>query len=310
MPVRACLIVPVKNPKKTVHLASVDGEASNGTVIQLWDRIPRENKAYSNQVWLWDGTLFRSSKDHSKCLQLVYGKTENGTQIQLWNTFSPAHPRARNQEWLLRNKNIVTTKKLSSCWHLTGGKTDNSTKIQLWNVMDHPNGTWNLEYLETDPVLNNILEEYRQVCLICPLRDPSKCVHLDGGRTDNGTKICLWDRDFDERREEFSNQLWIWDGQIFRSGKNKSKCLHLSGGSTSNGTKIQLWDYLESGDPAYANQAWCIEGNNIVSRKNVSACWHLDGGKKDNGTKIQTWKAKNHANGSWRLDPNFRRPRM
>jgi len=137
------------------------------------------------------------------------------------------------------------------------------------------------------------------VCIF-PTKNLKKAVHLEGGRTSNGTKIQLWDRTGPNHRD-FANQLWIWNGLMFTSFKNPIKCLHLAGGRTGNGTKIQLWDILSNNHPDRVNQEWRFDGKNIVSRKNASACWHLDNGGTGNGTKIQLWNVMNHANGIWRV---------
>jgi len=138
------------------------------------------------------------------------------------------------------------------------------------------------------------------VCIF-PTKNLKKAVHLEGGRTSNGTKIQLWNRYNVRAPREFENQLWIWNGTLFISYKNPIKCLHLAGGGTGNGTKIQLFDILSDSHPLRLNQEWRFDGKNIVSRKKASACWHLENGGTENGTKIQLWNVKNHKNGSWRV---------
>jgi hypothetical protein len=299
-----CMIVPLKCPGKTVHL--VGGRTGNGTKIQLWDRVPLGHDSYDNQLWLWDGTIFRSSKNARKCLHLDGGRTEDGTKIQLWDAVPRPHP---NQSWRVYGKDIVSLKRPRACWHLERGHTGNGTKIVLRNERNHNNGAWKVEMVfeakeedspeEQPAVVDEDQKDGRRTsCLIVPLKSPGKTVHLDGGRTGNGTKIQLWDR-LPLGNDSYENQLWLWDGAIFRSSKDDRKCLHLAGGNTGNGTKIHLWDVLERSHP---NQFWRVEGKNIVSIKNTSACWHLEHGNTGNGTKIQLWNVKNHENGSWRLE--------
>jgi len=135
---------------------------------------------------------------------------------------------------------------------------------------------------------------------IFPTKNLRKAVHLDGGRTSNGTKIQLWDRTGTETRY-FANQLWIWNGKMFICWKNPIKCLHLAGGETGNGTKIQLFDILSDSHPLRLNQEWRFDGRNIVSRKNTSACWHLQDGSTENGTKVQLGNVENHGKGFWKV---------
>jgi len=311
-----CFIVPLKAPGKTVHLDN--GRTSNGTKIQLWNRLPRGHKDFLNQLWLWDGTIFRSAKNPGKCLHLDGGRTRNGTKIQVWDVLPrDAHNHA-NQAWRLEAKNIVSRKNNSGCWHLDKGHTGNGTKIHLWNLKNHPNGVWKLAVLKNPvpgvgrpPMANmNRMKDHRQgLCMIVSLKAPGKTVHLVGGRTGNGTRIQLWNK-LPVSHKDYGNQLWVWDGTIFRSGKNRSKCLHLAGGRTRNGTKIHLWDVLHRGAKNQSNQEWRLEGKNIVSRKKPSACWHLNLGHTRNGTKIHIWNKLNHKNGVWRVEMVKGRARM
>jgi len=291
------LIVPEKNRAKTVHLDG--GRTSNGTKIQLWNKLAPGHKDFLNQVFVFNGILFRSRKNPSKCLHLDGGRTGNGTKIQLWDVLPKNHHDVKNQRWILQRLNIVSRKNTSGCWHLDLGHTHNGTKIHLWNKKNHPNGSWRLQKLKMK--IPGHVDHKRKACLIVPLKNRSKTVHLVGGRTHNGTKIQLWNR-LPRGHKDFKNQLWLFDGTIFRSGKDVSKCLHLDGGRTGNGTKIQLWDVLAKGNRAVKNQEFRLEGKNIVSRKNILACWHLDLGHTGNGTKIHLWKKKNHVNGAWRLE--------
>merc|ERR1739841_28965 len=141
-----CFIVPEKAPGKTVHL--VRGGTNNRTKVQLWDRLTKGHKSFQNQVWIFDGTIFRSRKNPSKCLHLVRGKTSNGTRIQLWDVLQKNDKNVLNQMWKLEGKSIVSRKDNGACWHLVRGGTGNRTKIQLWHNKDHPNGAWRIQYLK------------------------------------------------------------------------------------------------------------------------------------------------------------------
>jgi len=298
---RLFVLVANKNRSKVVHLDG--GRTSNGTMIQLWDRLTPNDRYFKNQLWLWDGTLFISFKNPIKCLHLAGGGIGNGTKIQLFDILPNSHPYRLNQEWRIEGTNIVSRKNASACWHLEGGNTGNGTKIQLWNVKNHQNGSW--RFFKMGAKIPRLLSvgsfRRRTLCMIVPLKSPGKTVHLVGGRTVNGTKIQLWDR-VPLGKDFYENQLWLWDGAIFRSSKNARKCLRLDGGKTGNGTKIDLWDAVKGGHP---NQTWRVQGKNIVSMKNPSACWHLEHGHTGNGTKIQLWNVKNHENGAWKVEMVF-----
>jgi len=297
------LIVPRKAPGKTVHLDR--GNTSNGTKIQLWDRLPRRHKHFENQLWIWNGTLFVCYSNPIKCLHIAGGNTKNGTKIHLWDILSKRHPDRLHQEWRRQGENIVSRDNLSACWHLDMGHTGNGTKIQLWNVKNHENSRWRL--VRVHPLVNLLKRlKFRRnnLYVIAPLKAPGKTVQLVRGRTSNGTKIQLWDR-LPLGHKDYDNQLWLWDSTIIRSAKDINKCLHLDGGRTGNGTKIQLWDVLKRRHHDFRNQQWRRQGKNIVSMKNASACWHLQYGNTGNRTKIQLWDKKNHANGAWKVDKVF-----
>jgi len=129
-----CMIVPMKSQRKTVRL--VGGKTSNGTKIQLGDRIRLGDAGYEKQLFLFDGSTFRSSKDIGKCLRLMKGSTKIGTPIVLGN-FEKGNV---NQLWDKRKANIVTKKRSSACWSLENGKTANGTKIVIGNELNPANG--------------------------------------------------------------------------------------------------------------------------------------------------------------------------
>jgi len=134
-------------------------------------------------------------------------------------------------------------------------------------------------------------------CIIISRKAPSKCLHLDEGRTSNGTRIHLWD--IRDTQTSHPNQEWLWDGNLIKSAKSPGKCLHLDGRTgIGNGCKVHLWD-LKSGD--YSRQQWYLRGNDIVSKTNSKYCMHLHEGGTGNGTKIHMWDARNAQNGSWRI---------
>jgi len=73
---QTCVIVPAHSLGKTVQLD--DGSTEEGTLIRLANRRPNGQRNYVNQLWLWNGTTFRSAKDPSKALY-VTGPTRGGS---------------------------------------------------------------------------------------------------------------------------------------------------------------------------------------------------------------------------------------
>jgi len=288
-----CIIFPMKQPGKTIHL--VHGSTGNGTKIQLHDRLKPDHKHFTNQAWVFNGVHFQSYKDRSKCLTLDGGRAINGTKIELQDQVLRGARGFRNQHFRVVGKNIVCRKNPVMCWYPEKGRFNNGTKIVIQNCGKRDsNGFFRIRVFKDSFYRLNLRT---QACLICPLKAPGKVVHLANGGIHNGTKIELRDR-LRLRSKNFKNQVWLWDGTIFRSGKAPSKCLHLAGGRTGNGTMIQLWNMIKGG---HENQEWRLEGKNIVCRKAPSMCWHLRSGHIGNGTKIQLWDKKNHINGVWKI---------
>jgi len=284
-----CLIVPLKSPGKTVQLE--DGHTHNGAKIILNDKIPYGNHHIQRQMWFWDGALFRSFANPNKCLSLKGQSTSNGTLIIL-DDIVRRGTRGNDQEWSIEGDMIINRKAPSMAWNLKDGKTKKGTKIQVWMKRDDEDYSFNVELLKADPLNNSRL---RGRCVIIPCKRPSTTIQLEHGKTSRGTRLELCDRIADDDRD-FQDQLWLWDGRIFRSGKDPTMCLHLYLGRTTNGTPIELKDILDRKSPDRANQEFYIEGRNIVSRKNTSACWHTG------GPKIHLWNLKNHENGSWMVE--------
>jgi len=306
----ACVIYPHKaRGKKTLQIAK--GITANGTKIVVSDELERSNPFFSNQVFLFNGVTFRSAKNPNKCIQTP-GSTKNGTDIQL-NDFLKGNI---NQQWMRQGPYIVSRKNTTQCWTLENGHTHNNTKIHLWVKSKNVNGKMRIRRIKwkgpgIKPGRGPQVQPRRRFkrlgepCFVVPLKAPGKTLHLDMGHTHNGTRLQLWDR-LPRGHKSFENQLWLFNGRCFRSGKNQQKCIRTAGGKTGNGTKIVLGDYNRNGD---IGQWWRLVGTNIVSMKNRSACWHLDGGHTGNGTKVQLWNKKNHVNGRWRI-VRLRKPKL
>jgi len=284
------LIVPVKAPGKTVHLH--DGQVQNGAIIRLWDRLPPNHKNFTNQLWVFDGTIFRSCKSPTKCLRLAAGQTRNATFIQLWNMVQKDHDDVLSQEWRLEGQNIVSRKKPSACWQLTHGGTRNTTTITLWEKTkkNHENGLWRLEKVDTK--ISGSLDLRRNACYIVPLKSPGQVVTIPRGLARH-LALVLWERvPIDSKLH--AGQVWLRDGNIFRSGLDTSMCIVFNGGLI----KVQkMWP---KGHREYPNQLWCLEGKNLV-KKNTSKCWTV---RRDaaRGSPILLRDSKNHIDAFWKVE--------
>jgi len=312
------LIVPMKSPGKTVQLA--DGSTSNGTKIQLGERLPVGHPDFNNQTWLWNGTIFRSGKDPRKCLQLEGGKTSNGTKILLYDMVG----NNVNNAWGLdKRMNIVSRKDPSVCWNLDGGKVSQGTQILVWNTKNHQNSVWNVEKLDVKvpgpmgmtgmgnpsmlgmtPMVNPAMPmgmttmgmnpmgnlNLRDARIIVPQKNQRKTVQLAGGRTSNGTRIIVGDR-LPYGHKDYMNQVFLWDGNRFRSAKDPSKSITLDHGRSNNGSKLQLWDIIhkQSGNDENFQKFVLVQNRFIRTARFAMRCWHLTGGNDFNGTEIEMW---------------------
>jgi len=281
-----CLIVPLKSPGKTVQLEN--GHTHDGAKIIVSDKISYGDKNIQRQMWFWDGALFRSFANPNKCLSLQGQSTSNGTLIVLDDIVN-RRTRGNTQGWSIEGKMIINKKAPSMAWNLKDGKTNNGTKIQVWMKRNDEDYGWNVQLLKADP-LNDL--QLRGRCVITCNSRPGKTIQLTHGNTATGTELEVCDRIADDDRD-FEDQLWLWDGTVFRSGKDPTKSLQLQLGRTTNGTRIQLRDILPRNSPDRANQEFYFQGRDIVSRKDPRSCWHTG------GPKIHVWRARNHANGAW-----------
>jgi len=281
-----CLIVPLKSPGKTVQLEH--GQTHNGAKIIVSDKISYGDNNIQRQMWFRDGGLFRSFANPNKCLSLQGQSTSNGTIIVLDDiAYTPR--RKKTQEWKIEGKMIINRNAPSMAWNLKDGKTKNGTKIQVWMKRNDEDYGWNIQLLKADPLTDPRL---RGRCVITCFSKPGKTIQLEHGNTATGTELELCDRIADHDRN-FEDQLWLWDGRVFRSGKDPTMCLHLQLGRTTNGTRIKLKDVLPRNSPDRANQEFYLQGRDIVSAKDHDSCWHTG------GPKIHVWRARFHVNGAW-----------
>ncbi|MFW6720321.1 ThuA domain-containing protein [Streptomyces sp. MAR4 CNY-716] len=112
-----------------------------------------------------------------------------------------------------------------------------------------------------------------------------KCTDVEGGNTDNGTKVQLWGC------SGGANQKWAAvDGTL----RSLGKCLDVDQQATEDGTKVQLWD-CNGG----ANQEWSVEPDGTV--RNRGKCLDAEGGSSADGTPLIVWDCHGGANQKWAL---------
>ncbi len=111
-----------------------------------------------------------------------------------------------------------------------------------------------------------------------------KCLDVNGGATDNGTKVQLWDCNGSRA------QAWTAvGGQLIGPG---GKCLDVSANNQSPGTIVQLWDCNGTGA-----QTWSWSGSTL--RSSGGFCLDASGARSDDGTQIIIWDCNGGANQGW-----------
>lgn len=115
-------------------------------------------------------------------------------------------------------------------------------------------------------------------CILVPKLAPDKCLHLDCGRTADGTKIHLWGT-LPTTNPDYLNQVWIVDGQLIRSAKATMQVIQME----SKGTALTI-----SKESWYSPcQKWFLDEDKIISKENPSFGFNLWGDKIVNGTLAQ-----------------------
>merc|ERR1719343_365996 len=90
--------------------------------------------------------------------------------------------------------------------------------------------------------------------------NPSKCLDVSEGRTENGANVQLYDCVAGEPNQAFL--LPVGGEGPVRWAKHPTKCLDVAAGRQEDGTNIQLWDCVENEE----NQLLPISSFGIVSR--------------------------------------------
>jgi len=218
------MIVPSLCPEKTVQIQ----RAEHGKEILVCDRIPRGRENYRDQLWLWDGTKFQCAKHPSYCISyravIIRGKLRKYCEL--------GYTGKRNTSWIYDWGTLTLSKARRFVMHLT--ETGNNSNVECAEERRRKKPCyWRLEMVPAAEPLNFGFGPFHReyTCVIVPAHSLGKTVHLDGGRTENGTKIVLNNRKAFGHRNHM-NQLWLWDGKTFRSAKDPSKYLYVRAKNT------------------------------------------------------------------------------
>lgn len=122
------------------------------------------------------------------------------------------------------------------------------------------------------------------------------CIDIDGGDTDDGSKIQLYGCN------NTGAQTWVIEpsqnGRIRNT--NSNKCLDVDNGSTKNGTKVQLY-----GCKNVDAQRWVYDsatGFIYYRNKDSGKCLDINNGSFSNGTKLQIYDCAETNAQKWLMD--------
>lgn len=122
------------------------------------------------------------------------------------------------------------------------------------------------------------------------------CIDIDGGDTDDGSKIQLYGCN------NSGAQTWVIEpsqnGRIRNT--NSNKCLDVDNGSTKNGTKVQLY-----GCKNVDAQRWVYDsatGFIYYRNKDSGKCLDINNGSFSNGTKLQIYDCAETNAQKWLMD--------
>jgi len=251
------IIVPSRCQQRTVQI--LNGRAEDKNKIVVSNRIPRGRNHDINQLWLWDGEYFQCAKNPCYCIW-VGGR--NGVPLQLGKY--GYHPNTRkvrrgagawDYEW-----GTITSASLGGLHWSLKDTGNNSPVITVNGKSKVDDCFWRLEKVGHEQVDLGFGPFYReQTCVIVPAMSPGKTVHLDDGRTENGTKIVLFDRK-PVGNKNYVNQLWLWNGEVFRSAKDPTKCLYIS----SRKGYVQLGEISAASVRGKKKNLWKVKRNHVT----------------------------------------------
>ncbi|WP_030202701.1 ricin-type beta-trefoil lectin domain protein [Streptomyces sp. NRRL S-87] len=118
--------------------------------------------------------------------------------------------------------------------------------------------------------------------------DPNKCMDVNWGATDDGTKVQIWDCN------SSAAQQWTLpgDGTLRAVGK----CLDVAGGGTGNNTLIQLWSCNGTGAQQFVPRA-----DGSLYNPQSGRCVALPASNTTNGTQLMLWDCLGIADQRWTI---------
>lgn len=125
-------------------------------------------------------------------------------------------------------------------------------------------------------------------------KDPTKCLHVTGGKAAPGTNVQLWDCNGG------TAENWVFTGSMVKFAKDNNQCLEIQGSNPYNGANVELWT-CNTGTNA---QKWIYDGVKglIRSAANPDKCLDLVNGQTFNGNNIQIWDCKSIGAQQWIMD--------
>jgi hypothetical protein len=116
------------------------------------------------------------------------------------------------------------------------------------------------------------------------------CIDLDGGKTDNGTKVQLWDCDSNNQNQKLTYDAGTGELKFNKTGK----CLEISANSKDNWAQAQQWDCIGS-----ESQKWDRDGEQFRNR-NSGKCLNVRNGEAFNGNWLQQYDCnENDPSNKW-----------
>lgn len=112
-----------------------------------------------------------------------------------------------------------------------------------------------------------------------------KCLDVNGGATDDGAKVQLWDCNGSDA------QVWTYEGGVIRGPGGL--CLDVAWANDADGTPVQLW-----GCNGGVAQRWTWNHDGTIEGLS-GKCLDVSGGGTANGTQIQLWPCNGTASQNW-----------
>lgn len=270
----------------------INGNTTNGTNVQLWDRHNGINQRWHISFDSTTGYYTIINPNSGRALDVNGAISDSGTNIQIWDRNSSCA-----QQWKLietSENDIIFTSACSSsvALDIQGGSMNNGTNIEIWTSHNGSNQKWQLIPADT-------IDEGMYV--IPTKLDTNKTVDVNGGFTANGTNVQLWSK------HGGAAQKWniTYDkntGYYTLVNPNSGKALDVNGAVKADGTNIQIWDRNSS-----CAQKWRIIKRSDDLATLISSCSHskvldLNGLSTKDGNNISLWKFNDGDNQQWKFE--------